>query len=254
MAALRRGSLLMLLLLAVLGGGLFYALVLHPGPDLRPQVEAFLRTCDAGQVEEAMAQTALAPLWGPSELREATTARRGILGRFEAIVSAEPLERVYGAGVPQRRMVALLRFGKEPEPVRCVFTFRRGDTTWALADFDIPVKGRGPLAATPERARATAEGLVSRLVHQDFNSVYRVHLRRVRRSVTPEDMSARLQPQVDDLGVLQETRWIDTTPQGAGLRVRVDALYDSGRTLHVTFDFEVEDGSWCISTLEIRVS
>jgi len=246
-----RKRIVVLTLVALLAAGVVYALVLHPGPDLKPQVEHFLRMCDEDRLAEAYRLTSLSHLWGMQDLMEWSTYRRRALGRFEAIESAERLERVSGAEVPTRRMRALLRFSKRKEPVPCTFTFVRGTDTWLLFDLDIPLPSGVGRPRFDERARREAEELTRTLASGRLLDAYESMSRQARRATPPQYFETRMQPFFDGLGLPSEVRTLSSDAQGTGMRMQIEVTYDTGAKRVVQVDLVAEEGHWKASTIEV---
>ncbi len=239
-------------LLALLAGAAIYGLVLRPGPDLRPPVEAFLRACDADRVSEAVAGTGLVETWGLQELMEAARFRRGALGRFQEIESAEPLERLHGGPTPRRLLRARLRFAKADQPVDSTFTFTRGGSGWVLSDMDIPTPSGAGRPGQAERAKGDAEALVRRLAAGEFHAAFDGFTRKARQATSPEAFDERMRPLLDGLGAASEVRCLTCEAQGSGRRARVEVRYDTGLVRVIELELLVEDGRWKATSVEVR--
>ena len=239
-------------LLGLLLGGAFYAMVLYPGPDLRPQVETFLRLSDADRLSEALASTGLVETWGLQELQEATRYRRGALGRFQEIESAEPLERLHGAPTPRRLLRVRLRFAKFAQPVSSTFTFTRGTSGWVLSDLDIPLPSGEERLGLGERAQADAEALARRLASNEFQAAFEAFTRQARQATTIEAFEERLRGLLDGLGGITQVRCLSCEPQGTRQRAQVEVRYDSGLVRLIELELQPEYGRWKGVTVEVR--
>ena len=247
-----RKRLVKLGLLALLAGGVVYAMVLYPGPDLRPQVEEFLRASDADRVSDAVTRTGLMETWGLQDLLESARFRRGALGRFEAFESAEPLERLSDGPTPRRLLRARLRFAKAKEPVASTFTFTRGLTGWVLSDLDIPTPGAQGRPGQAERAKGDAEALAKKLASGEFGGAYEGFTRQARKALSSEAFDERMRPLLDGLGAPKEVRCLACEVEGARMRARVEVRYDTGLVRLIELDLLSEDGRWKATSVEVR--
>ncbi len=247
-----RNRLLKLGLLALLTCGVVYALVLHPGPDLRPQVEEFLRACDADRVSEAMTRTALGQTWELQDLLETTRYRRGALGRFQAFESAEPLERLADGSAPRRLLRARLRFAKVKDPVASTFTFARGTSGWILSDFDIPTPSAQGRRGQVERAKGDAEALARNLAKSEFVAAYERFTREARMATSATAFEERLLPLLDGLGAPNAVRCLAAEPRGTAVAARVEVRYDTGLVRLIELEMRSEDGRWKATSVEVR--
>jgi hypothetical protein len=239
-------------LLALLVGGAVYALALHPGPDLRPQVEAFLRACDDDRVAEAMRGTGLMETWGQQELLETARFRRGTLGRFQEIESAEPLERLPGGSRPRRLLRVRLRFALTDQPLASTFTFTRGGSGWVLSDLDIPMPSGMAWPGQAERAKGDAEALARRLASREFQAAFEGFTRQTRRTTSLEAFEERMRPLLDGLGIAREVRCVACEAHGETTRARVEVRYDTGALRQIELELQTENGRWKATSVEVR--